>query len=237
MIDQPYQLLPPLSAEEFTGLRADIEANGIRVPVDVDEDGQVLDGHHRQRIAAELGIPCPTRVLAGLTEDEKRAHAVAVNTHRRALTVSQRRDLVHAELERDPSRSDRAIGRLCGVDGKTVAAIRVRNSAPEEAVGQMDYAEARRATDELRTILAKGDEDIAALVAGGHSLDAVRILTEAMDTTMAAIPDDPEFHSGVRLIFEPRIRAVLLQESLITGDPAAARLADLGSALPRGSDA
>lgn len=124
MTDQPYQFLPALTAEEYAALREDIAANGIRVPVDVDEDGQTLDGHHRQAIAAELGVDCPTRIVAGLTEEEKRHHALAVNLQRRTLTRDQRRELVAVELEHDPSRSDRAIARLVGVDHKTVGAIR-----------------------------------------------------------------------------------------------------------------
>lgn len=208
MTDQPYQLLPPLSADENAALRADIEAHGIRVPVDVDEHGQVLDGHHRRQIATDLGIPCPTRVLVGLTEDDKRAHAVAVNVHRRTLTISQRRDLVRAELERDPSRSDRAIGRLCGTDGKTVAAVRLRNSAPAEEFTPEQVAEARRLTDQIQRGLTFIYGNAIALAKSGYALEAVRMLTEGMDQTIAMI-DEPEFHSGVRLIFEPMIRDVL----------------------------
>ena len=52
---QPYQLLPALSDVEYAALRDDVATNGIRVPVDVDERGRVLDGHHRQAIAAESG--------------------------------------------------------------------------------------------------------------------------------------------------------------------------------------
>ncbi len=39
-------------------------------------------------------------------------------------TVAARRDLVAAELDRDPSQSNRAIGRACNIDHKTVARIR-----------------------------------------------------------------------------------------------------------------
>lgn len=124
MSDAPYQLLPPLTTEEYAALREDIATNGIRVPIDVDETGRVLDGHHRQAIASELGVGCPTRIVAGLTEDQKRAHALAVNLQRRILTREQRRGLIATELERDPDRSDRAIGRLVGVDHKTVGAMR-----------------------------------------------------------------------------------------------------------------
>lgn len=173
MTDQPYQLLPALSAEEHAALRADIEAYGIRVPVDVDENGQVLDGHHRKQIAASLGIHCPTRVVAGLTEEEKRHHALAVNAHRRMLTREQRRALVVAEFERDPSRSDRAIGRLCGVDHKTVAAVRrggwgIPQPEPERPT-DMDAAEAEQFINDFKTYLGTLDLEIIVMLLRGET--------------------------------------------------------------------
>lgn len=90
----PYQLMPGLTDEERASLRLDIEKHGIRVPIDVDENDQILDGHHRAWIAAELGIPCPRRVVSGLSDEDKRKHAVSVNIFRRNLTREQRRELV-----------------------------------------------------------------------------------------------------------------------------------------------
>ena len=40
-------LLPPLSTDEFNALKADTKANGIRDPICVDENGEILVGHHR----------------------------------------------------------------------------------------------------------------------------------------------------------------------------------------------
>lgn len=119
-----YQVMPDLTAEEYAALKADVAANGVRVPVDVDEAGVILDGHHRAAVAAELGIDYPTRVVDGLDEAGKREHALAVNVARRQLTREQRRELVAAEVERCPSDSDRAIACRCGCDHKTVGSVR-----------------------------------------------------------------------------------------------------------------
>ena len=56
-----YQVMPGLSPEEYATLKADIAANGVRIPIDVDEEGNILDGFHRKQICDELGIECPTR--------------------------------------------------------------------------------------------------------------------------------------------------------------------------------
>lgn len=85
MSDQPYQLLPPLTPQEYAALRADIALHGVQSPIVVDEAGAILDGHNRAAIAAELGIDCPRIVLAGLTESGKRERALALNLKRRHL--------------------------------------------------------------------------------------------------------------------------------------------------------
>lgn len=90
----PYQLLPRLSDEEYEALKNDIAENGVRVPIDVDENGTILDGHHRAWITADLNIDCPRRVVTGLSEEQKRTHAVAVNVHRRSLTREQRNAVI-----------------------------------------------------------------------------------------------------------------------------------------------
>ena len=90
-----YQLLPDLTDEEFAALKADIAARGVMVPVELDETGAVLDGHHRVRACAELGITEYPRIIRpGMSEDEKREHVLALNLDRRHLTREQRRELV-----------------------------------------------------------------------------------------------------------------------------------------------
>jgi ParB-like chromosome segregation protein Spo0J len=53
--DHTYQFFQPLSDEEYTALKKDIEDRGIKVPIELDSDGNILDGHHRWQIAQELG--------------------------------------------------------------------------------------------------------------------------------------------------------------------------------------
>lgn len=115
----PYQLLPRLTDEEYDALKADIATNGIRVPIDVDENGTVIDGHHRAWIAADLGVDCPRRVVRGLTDEQKRAHAIAANVYRRSLTRDQRREMVRKL--RGLGMSVRQIAESAGVPRSTVS--------------------------------------------------------------------------------------------------------------------
>jgi len=82
----PWQLFGPLPAEQYEALKADIGRRGVLVPVELDEDGNVLDGHHRARACAELGITgYPTIVREGLDEDAKTEHVLKLNLLRRHL--------------------------------------------------------------------------------------------------------------------------------------------------------
>jgi ParB-like chromosome segregation protein Spo0J len=85
-----YQVMPPLSSPEYAALKADIKANGVHIPIDVDDEGNTLDGFHRQQICEELGRECPKRVLPGLSEAQKREHAYRMNLMRRHLSKKQK---------------------------------------------------------------------------------------------------------------------------------------------------
>lgn len=60
-----FQFLPPLLPSEYQALTESIRTHGVQVPVLVDESGAIIDGHHRDQIAAELGIKCPREVRSG----------------------------------------------------------------------------------------------------------------------------------------------------------------------------
>ncbi|MDR1574144.1 MAG: ParB N-terminal domain-containing protein [Clostridiales Family XIII bacterium] len=120
-----YQVMPDLRPEEYEELKADIAARGVMVPIEYDERGNVLDGHHRIRACAELGISdFPKVIRAGMDEAEKRAHARKLNLARRHLTAEQRRELIRDQLTETPEKSDRRIADGLGVDHKTIGAER-----------------------------------------------------------------------------------------------------------------
>jgi site-specific DNA-methyltransferase (adenine-specific) len=85
-VTEAYQLFPPLRDEEYQALKADIAKRGVMVPVERDEGGRVLDGHHRVRACRELGLPDPPAVTrSGLDEPGKVEHALKANLLRRHL--------------------------------------------------------------------------------------------------------------------------------------------------------
>ncbi len=79
------ELLLSLTEEEYAALKADIAKRGQQVPIELDEDGNVLDGAHRLLACRELGREPLTVVRRGLSEAEKREHAIKQNLARRQI--------------------------------------------------------------------------------------------------------------------------------------------------------
>ncbi len=139
-----YQLLPDLQPDEYEALKADIAANGVRVPVVIDaESGTVLDGHHRVRAVEELRgeghkvADFPRQVVRFETEEERVASVLAVNLFRRHLTKGQRAELV--VTLRGRGWSERRIAEALGVGAGTVhrdLGTAPSGAVPERVVGK-----------------------------------------------------------------------------------------------------
>ena len=120
--------LPPLSAEDYQGLRASIAVSGVVVPILVWPKGKIryiVDGSHRKKIADELGYECPEIARADLTEEEARVMARALNLARRQLSTTQKRQIIADQLRETPEKSARWIGKMLGVSPQTVTSVRV----------------------------------------------------------------------------------------------------------------
>lgn len=122
----PYSdLLPPLKTSEREALAADIAINGVLHPVVIDEDDNILDGHHRY----EIDCNAPTVTVEGLSEDEKRAYTIRANLARRNLTGDQTREVAKTQREiarrlREANKkrwTQEAVGALLGAAQQTVS--------------------------------------------------------------------------------------------------------------------
>lgn len=115
----------PLSETEYEALKESIRRHGIRSPILIGEHIACIDGRHRLLIAEELGIQdAPCVFLSGLDAEAERELALGLNAARRQLSAAQKRTLVESELHRNPARSDRLIGSICGCSHPFVAGVR-----------------------------------------------------------------------------------------------------------------
>lgn len=119
-----YQFMPRLADDEYAALEQSIRDHGVRVPILVDDNRSIIDGHHRKEIADRLGVECPKQFAGDLTDEQKRTLALSLNVHRRHLSREQRRHLIESSLKADPHLSDRQHGDRTGSDHKTVGARR-----------------------------------------------------------------------------------------------------------------
>ena len=123
---QPVLELPPLPPEQHEALRGNIALHGVLVPILVDGDGPVrliIDGNRRKGIADELGYDCPEVVKDGLSDQEKRTLARALNLARRQLDQAGKRAIIADQLRETPGRSNRWVGKQLGVHHATVASV------------------------------------------------------------------------------------------------------------------
>ncbi len=74
------ELLPPLTGEQLAALETDILKNGCYSPVIVNEDMVVIDGHNRQRLCEQHGLPYQMAVFS--FEDLLEAKQWALDTQK-----------------------------------------------------------------------------------------------------------------------------------------------------------
>ena len=79
------ELLPPLTGQQRAALEADILKNGCYSPVIVNEDMVIIDGHNRQRLCEQHGLPYQMAVFSFETMLEAKQWALDTQKGRRNL--------------------------------------------------------------------------------------------------------------------------------------------------------
>jgi hypothetical protein len=80
----------PLTGSDFAELEASILTIGIMIPVLVDLDGNVVDGHNRTQIAIDNDLRIPTQFVDVTSEDEACDLGWHLNRDRRHMTAKQK---------------------------------------------------------------------------------------------------------------------------------------------------
>lgn len=80
-------IFPPLTSDEYESLKESIHQFGVRVPIIVDCEGDIIDGRHRERVCSELGNKCPREVHTFESTLEKLQVAMSLNCNRRHMKL------------------------------------------------------------------------------------------------------------------------------------------------------
>lgn len=177
-----YQLFDTLDPATEAALRSSIGRWGVLVPIVKDQHGNIIDGHHRSRIADELGVEFRVDVRDVADDDEAQAIARTLNTDRRHLDAEMRRQVV-AEL-RSEGHSLRAIAGAVGTSLGTVqrdlAAVST-DTAPSTVIGSdgKRYPSTRPKAEPAAEVLEQAEPE--------RSFDDVIVEAEAI----ADNADDP----------------------------------------------
>lgn len=174
----PYQLFDALPPHVEQALRDSIALKGVMLPVLKDQHGNILDGHHRVRIADELGIKYRVDTVVVDDSDDAESYARVLNIARRHLTAEEIREhiislAVRVNAEGAGELSQNEIARLAGVDRSTVnrilndvQVVQLHNLPAERAgldgktykatrpsiVASMDLSGSQRAQDALSQV-------------------------------------------------------------------------------------
>lgn len=89
-----YQVMPELPPETEAALRCSIQTYGVVVPIVVDNEGNIIDGHHRLRLALELEMPFALTVVVPVPS--------MINTVAEDSDADARREAAHAKARKVP---------------------------------------------------------------------------------------------------------------------------------------
>lgn len=123
-IKKEYQeLIRGFTPEESKDLKSDIERNRkIYVPIVINGENEILDGHHRYEYAKELHIDnVPTTVHISEDKDHERLFVIGLNKNRRHLDQIDRAFLATEELktlEKIAEREQKEAGKLGAEHGQ-----------------------------------------------------------------------------------------------------------------------
>ena len=158
-------LVPPLSVSEYLSLKNSISKTGLRMPIIINSDHVILDGHNRDKICQELGIEARYEVIDFKDKLEEKSFVIETNLERRHLSGFQRIQLSFklAEIESEKARL-RQLSKLKVVKDTLPLAQNYANGYDEE-IGKVSKIIAKKTGYSSKTcemakkIIQKGSED------------------------------------------------------------------------------
>ena len=163
------QLVPTLPDEEFNTLRESIKENGLWMPIIINEENIILDGHHRFRICKDLGITIKTALRTFPTKADEMIFVGECNLKRRQLTSLQRIRLV---MKLEPYYADKAKVRMTSGKESDPSEI-FRKGRVVDALGKKAQVSGRTYEKGTKVLEKATPEDIAKINNGEKTITKV----------------------------------------------------------------
>lgn len=183
--------IPVMGEEEYAVFRADIQARGLLVPIEITRKGVVLDGRQRLRAARELGLASvPVRLVEAADEIDYMLRAAVLRRH---LQPAQRAAIVvefegYDELRAEGRKRQRANLRQAA----EVATLPLRGKTRDHAAS---WAAVSPRTVQDVVAVWENDEKLFGQVKRGEvgaALAARKVRRELRDRTLPAPSPMPE---------------------------------------------
>jgi ParB-like chromosome segregation protein Spo0J len=78
-----------LTEQEYQTLKSSIQTNGLWYPIIINEEGLILDGHHRFKVCEQLNIKPKVEVMSFSTKTAKKLFVINSNRLRRQFNDCQ----------------------------------------------------------------------------------------------------------------------------------------------------
>jgi hypothetical protein len=157
-------LVPGLSPEEYESLKQSIkEENSLYVPIIINQNGIILDGHHRYKACQELGIEPKTQVKVFKDKLEEELFVINCNLIRRQLNNFQKTELAlkSKPLLEAMVKGNESLGGKGGKGGRNLTPLgRVEDRIGERASVSHDTVRKVEKILESKSITDKTKEDL-----------------------------------------------------------------------------
>jgi ParB-like chromosome segregation protein Spo0J len=173
----------PLTPEEYGALKQSIKENGQYLPIIVNEEGIVLDGHHRLRACQELVIEPKTEVKNFPDKFAEKRFVIAINVNRRQLSDFQKAELGLELLDLEKEEAE----------ARQKAGTSVPNGAKAGKSTEIVAKEvglSTRTFERYIAVIKSGSEDL---------IQAVRDNKRSISSAYETLRHDVELHSGTLL--------------------------------------
>ncbi len=88
------ELVPRPSKEDYKSLKNSIKEDGLHLPITVNQNGVILDGHTRNDVCKELGVKPIFEVMKFDDEFDEKRFVVTTNLSRRSLNLFQKGEIL-----------------------------------------------------------------------------------------------------------------------------------------------
>ena len=227
MADSKYQLMPPMTPAQYQELKEDIRAHGVLIPIEYDQEGNILDGHHRYQAFTELieegaELPLYDKIVRKFSsEEEKVAYVVALNVKRRHLTAEQRQELV-VRLRKEFGYTLSKIAQILGISiataSRDITALPPEERAEIQSVpiqGQDGRTYNAKAWSEIPRVFTTGTQQLRAMQDAIINQAAAGLAEKYLDEARAevAAKSEPTAPSIVTNGAKPQPEAVTDEEA------------------------